>query len=346
MGGGGSQTARTTTSGTSGPPQLVPEFQPFGQAVGQKALEATGFPELNLQRFAQGQALQVPGLSPLEQSVGEQVANRLEFGIPVPEAQKQAFGMYASLPQTIGQAVNLSPFSQGGLETAFGLANNANLQNPYEMAGANTFSNYAGGDIGNSPAIQQALLGLQSQITPVVQNQAARVGLAQSGFLPMEIGRQYARELVPLYLKGMDQQLQAGAGLADIGSTQAQRALGGQQFLSQTQQALGSAQQQLQENAYNRYLQGVQAAAPGLESIGKTEDARSIEAMKEALAMGGLQRENEAAQAQADYDNFLKVREMALGLINPFGSFTAFSGVPNVTETRKISGGGGFGLGK
>lgn len=346
MGGGGSQQEKVSTTGSAGAPQLVPEFQPFGAAVGQKALAATNFPELDLQRFANDQQLQIPGLSPLQLGVRDQVANRLQNGIPVPEAQQQAFGMYSSLPQVVGQTVGMSPFSTAGVNTAAGLANNSGISHPNEDLGANTMFNYSSGDVGNSPAIQQALAGLESQITPQVQNQAAKIGLGQSGFLPMEIGRQYARELVPLYLQGQQMQLTAGNQLANLGSTQAARALGGQQFLSQAQTGFGTQEQQMQTDALSRYLQGTTQAAQGLESIGKTEDARAIEGMKEALAMGELERSVQQDTSQADLDSFLRAREMALGLVNPFGSFTAFSGVPSTTQTRDLSGGGGLGFGK
>src|SRR5687768_4745482 len=93
MGGGSDRTERViqNTSG-SGPPQIVPEFQPFAQKVGQAAEQAVGYPELNLRRFAVDQTVPIAGLSPLEQQARGMVAQRGAFGIPVPYPEQAAFG--------------------------------------------------------------------------------------------------------------------------------------------------------------------------------------------------------------------------------------------------------------
>lgn len=164
-----------------------------------------------------------------------------------------------------------------------------------ETAAKNSLGSFATGNMGDTPAVQAAVQGLNTQILPAVQNQMARQGLSQSGEMPRQMAQSFAQQLVPLYSQGMTNQLQA---------------------------------------------------AQGLNTIGQQEYQRPIEALKEMTSMGETGRGIEQARAQADMDSYLRAREMALGFVNPFGSFAAFSGIPPQQTSTTTTKGGGFGFGK
>lgn len=223
--GGGDTTERTVQQAAAGPPQIIPEFQPYAQQLGQRGVNAlTTWPELQLQQYLQGQQLNVPGLTPMGMLQGQQIADRGLYGIPTPQAETQSL---------------------------------ATLNNP-----GGVFQNLMTGNVGDTPAWQQALTGLQTEITPAIQNQMAKSGLSQSTALPDEIGRAYAKELVPLAQQFGQQQLQAGAfqtqQLGNIAQQQYQRPieqlreLGSQDEL---QRNIQLAQGQAAMDAFNRNLQ-------------------------------------------------------------------------------------------
>lgn len=350
-GGGGRTTERVTTStppGTaSAPPQVLPELQPFVKRVGEVSAGALDLPQLNFARFAQDQALPVPQLSPLELAAREQIGQRGQFGIPVPAPQQLSFQQLQFLPQIAGQQVPISPFSFAGLQTSGDVANIAGQVNQPQQRGVAGQEMFLGSDFGNSPAVQAAVEGLQQEIVPAMQNQAALAGLAQSGFLPKQIGRAYARELVPLYAQGLQQQQKAASELFSQGTTLTNQQLQGLQQLRDTQSQLGQFDQARQTDALIRQTQAALGSAPQMFQLGAAEEARPIEAIKELMTFGELERSREGAQAQADLESFMRQREIAMGLANPFGSFNVVSGIPTQTtregSTRQT---GGFGLGK
>ncbi len=210
-------------------------------------------------------------------------------GIPVPFPQQVEFGQLAGTP---GIAGNINPVQNTGLQ---GL------------------HQFAGGDFGNSPAVQQAVQGLQQQIIPQVQNQYAQMGLGASGALGNQIGRSYAQQLVPLYQQGMTNQLAASQNLNQAGS-----------------------------DITNRQIQANLGAAPQLFQLGAAEEARPTTALAEQQQAGGTQRAIQTAQSQANLDSYLRQREMALGLVNPFGSFSVVSALPQTTQVTQPTGSGLF----
>lgn len=344
-GGGGGGRESTTQTAQQATPQIVPELRPFVQRVGELSRSAIDFPELGLQRFATDTVLPVPGLSPMEQFVGGQVSNRLTQGIPTPLPEQVAFYQNMLMPGQVSQQVPLSQFTGQGLGTAGQIAQQAQQPTQFQQAGLNTLQQFAGGQMGNSQAVQQAVTGLQNEIVPAVQNQAARSGLAESGFLPQEIGRAYARELVPLYQQGLQQQQQAGNQLYTSGADLQDRQLRALQALRDAQMGIGGQEQALQTESLARNIQASLGTSPELRALGTTDAGRTTQALQEGLSMGQLQRSVGLAQAQAELESFLRSREMALGLVNPFGSFGAISGIPpSVTTERTMQNTGGGGM--
>lgn len=271
-GGGSSGGTKTVTTTGSGEPQLVPEFRPFGKRVGELALEALDFPELDLRRFAQDVYLPISGLSPFEQQARGLIWERGTQGIPVPFPELMAGEALAGAGDT---ASNWVQRATGGL---------------------------------TSGLTQQALQGLESQITPAMQNAAAKFGLGQSGELPASIGRAYAQQLVPIYQQGM----------------------------------------QAEQNAMNMLTNAQLGMANPLLQMGAREEQRAIEQLNELTKFGEMERNLEQAQNLSLMDSYLRARDMALGLVNPFGSFASSPQLPSsVTESLKTSdSGGGLGFGK
>src|SRR3990167_347250 len=365
-----------TTSGNTGN-QVIPELQPFVQRAGQLAYQALYDPNLWLGNFTGGAALQIPPLSPMEMAAHGQIANRGWYGIPTPPSEQMA-GAYASaLPWVSGTQVPVSQWMQGGLSTAGQIAQQGQQMLPFTQsgiqglqsamypgqmtqAGAQALSQFTSPDaFGNSAAVQNALRGIEGQVLPQVQNAAAKAGLAQSGFLPEEVGRTYARELTPLYMQGLQQSQQAGQALLQGGLAQGglQASAGGAlmtggtavldqqlralQNLRDTYLAMGQNEQALQTEAQMRQLTATAAMVPELRQIGLQEYQRPIEGIREMMSAGGQQRQIELAQNQALLDAYLRNREMALGFVNPFGSFPLSSNAPGqVTTNREVSGGG------
>ena len=338
MGGGGTRES-IITGGQAGSPATLPELQPFVRRVGELATKAIDFPELGLQRFATDRTAQIPGMAPLQTQVAGMAQQRLNQGIPVPFPEQVAFGPLENLRTRAAQAVPLSPYTTTALGTAGQAANVAGTPRAEETQGIQGLQQFLPGGTGISPVLQQAITGLENQIVPQVQNQAARIGLAQSGFLPQEIGRAYARELVPLFQQGMQQQQQAANQLFQAGGSLAGRELQGLQGRQAAEQVVGGMEQALGTDAFMRDIQAtLQGAAPLLE-MGQREQQRPETAMRQALSIGDLQRSIESEMAQQDLQSYLRAREMAMNLVNPFGSFTTFGGVPQTTQTTKSSGG-------
>ena len=341
-------TKETTTTQTSPPggPQVLSELQPFLQRIGQMAYQSTFDPNLQLQNYTTGARMEVPGLTPMEQLAHQQIADRGLYGIPTPPSEATAGRYAAALPGAAGQQVPLSQNTRQGLGTSQHLMRESSQINPYSQQGLNTMQQYAGGDFGSSPAMQQALRGIERQILPAVQNQEALSGRANSGYLNDQVARAYARELVPLHMQGMQQQQAAGQQLFTSGQAGQDQYLRGLQQFRDTQMNTGQQEQQLGSEAAARGLQGAQAAIPILNQIGQQEAGRPIEAIRELMTAGGDQRQIQTAQNQAGLDAYLRNREIALSMMNPFGGFSATTSPPALqTQTRKSSG-GGWGLSK
>lgn len=350
-GGGGTREVVTQTSATppgtmQPPPQTLPELQPFVKRVGEVSRGALDLPQLNFARFAQDQPLQVPELSPLELAARGQIEQRGQFGLPVPAPQQLEFQQLQFLPQIAGQQVPISPLSFAGLGTSGNIADIAGQVNPFQQRGLAGQEMFLGDEFGNSPAVRAAVEGLQQEIVPQIQNQAALSGLAQSGFLPQQIGRAYARELVPLYAQGLQQQQQAAREMFTGGTTLTNQQLQGLGQLRDSQVQLGQFDQARQTDALIRQTQAALGSAPQMFQLGAAEEQRPIEAMKELMTFGELERSLEGAQSQADLESFMRQREIAMGLANPFGSFNVVSGIPTQTTregSSKQTGGIGFG---
>jgi len=375
---GGDDTERTVVNTTGGGGQgVIPELQPFVQRIGQLALQAVNDPNMWLSNFMGGAALQVPGLSPLELLAHQQVSDRALYGIPTPPSETTAGAYATGLPWAMGQQVPASPWMGGGLGAAQQIASQGQRMLPFTLSGieglqaamqpgaftqqgATALTQFTSPDaFGTSPAVQNALRGIEGQVLPQVQNAAARAGLAQSGFLPEEVGRTYASALTPLYMQGLQQsqqaaqalmqgglaqgELQAGAGNALMtgGTAVLDQQLRSLQNLRDTYLTLGQNEQALQTEAMLRQLQATNTMVPELRQIGLQEYQRPIEALREAMTAGEQQRTIELAQNQSLMDAYLRNREMALGFVNPFGSWSQTSNVPSqVTTNREVSGGG------
>ena len=316
-GGGGTRDIIQQVPG-GGPPQVLPELQPFVQRVGEISRQALDYPELNLSRFAQDRILQIPGLSGLENQAIGQIGQRSAYGIPTPRSEQAAYGGTANL---FGTGMGAAGAGQAGLGGAIGAGAGATA------AGGAGLQNFVGSQFGSSPQLQQALAGLESQVLPAVQNQAAKSGLAQSGFLPQEVGRSYARELVPLYMQGMAQQQQAASNL------------------------FGGGMQGLLQGGGQMFSGGMQTAGnviPQLLTMAGREEQRPTEQIKEALSGGELQRSIDLARSQEEMASYQRQRQLAMGLTNPFGSVPSATATPGgITSTsEKSNTSGGFGLGK
>jgi len=380
---GGDDTERTVVNTTGGGgARVIPELQPYVQRVGEIARGTLDDPNLWLGNFTGGAGLTIPGQSPLEMFASQQIANRGYYGIPTPPSEQTA-GAYASaLPGAAGTQVQVSPWMSGGLSTAgqiaqqgqsllpFAQSGVAGLQSamapgPMTYAGANALTQFTSPDaFGTSPAVQNALREIEGQILPQVQNAAAKAGLAQSGFLPEEVGRTYANALTPLYMQGLQQSqqagqallqggiqqggLQAGAGNALLsgGTAALDQQLRALQNLRDTYMSLGQNEQALQTEAQMRQLQATVSMVPELRQIGFQEGQRPIQSINEMMTAGNQQRQIELAQNQSLMDAYLRNREMALGFVNPFGSFAQSSNVPSQVTTERDVSGGGWSLGK
>src|SRR5437773_2884844 len=111
MGSGSRQGSSTVVSSPS-PAQIPAQFQPFAQEVGNRATQNLDL--FNLQDFSGNNALQVPGLNPLQTSALNRVQDRFDFGIPTPQAETQLGQTMANAGNVSQQQVGLSPFEMLG----------------------------------------------------------------------------------------------------------------------------------------------------------------------------------------------------------------------------------------
>lgn len=239
------------------------------------------------------------GPTDLQANWFSQIGDIADTGIPRPEGSQMAYNWLSALPGQMGP-VDQSPlwgnaqqsaqdilgfageqgretdafnlFGQGSgrtpvssqfgnaLGTAGNIANVGGTINQQEQQGIAGLNMFAGGDIGNSPAVQSTIQGLESNIVPMLENRAAQMGLANSGELVRQIGQSYAQQLAPVYQQGMQQQMQAAGQLGNIGNTLAQRQMAGLQSLRDMQVASGQNEQALQTDQMIRQLQAGSAS--------------------------------------------------------------------------------------
>lgn len=224
-----------------------------------------------------------PELQPYVKAVGQRGLSALDF----PEFDLRRFAQ-----DTLYNVPGLSSFEQWGRGQIQNRMDHGYNVPQAERQAENTFTQYASGPIGNSEAIQQATRGLESQIMPAVQNQAAKAGLAQSGFLPMETSRQYAKELVPLYMQGMQQQMSAAQNLNQIGQQQ----LGRQDQLirdagsfGELERGLQNAQEQARMEQFLRQREFAQGMYAPLGQIPSSSNPpSSVETVRRSSGGGGL----------------------------------------------------------
>ena len=225
MGGGSGGGGTTTTSTQPGPPQVIPQLAPYATLVGQKAVETLNNPNLALTNYIPGPQLGVAGLQPLQQLAGQQIADRALYGIPTSPGAGMAYG----------------------------------------ALGGNDFRQFIDApNLGNSAAVQAARQGLDSEIIPQVQNAAAQAGLAQSTFMPQQIGRAVAQQMVPLYQQGLNlqatmanNQVAPELALGSTYDTNANNAISQAMQFGQLQQNIQQAQYQ---SAYDQFLRNLQIA--------------------------------------------------------------------------------------
>lgn len=345
MGGGGTDVVERTT--TAAPqPTVVPELQPYIQSMGQYAQQMLNLPGTTPLRFANDQPIPVPGFSPLQQQALGMIQQRTTQGLPVPYAEMYNQQALMGLPGQVSNPISLSPYTYQGLNTASMIPYAAGPTG-YENYGAGVMGQFAGqgGFNENSPAIQNALGNLENVISPTIKNQLATQGLANSGEVARQVGQAYAGQLTPLYMQGLQQSQQAAQQLAGLGGAQAQRQMGGLQAYQQAQQGVGQQQQAANTEALSRQMYSTLSGAPTIQQIGLRQEQRPLDQIQQALQGGEQQRSLELQQQQAVLDSYTRAREIALGLMNPLGSFGAVSYTPSSQVNRQTSP-QGFGFGK
>ena len=226
MGGSSTPSSNTTTTTTAAPPQLIPQLVPYATAVGQRAVETLNNPVMQFPaNYMPGPQLGIAGLQPIQQAAGQQIADQMLYGVPTTTGAGMAYG----------------------------------------SLGGNDFRQFIdASQMGNSAAIQAARQGLESEIIPQVQNSAAQAGLAQSTFMPQQIGRAVAQQMVPLYQQGLNLQatmannaIQPELQLGQTQTANTQQALQNAMQFGQQQQNIQQAQYQSQ---YDQFLRNLQIA--------------------------------------------------------------------------------------
>lgn len=130
-----------------------------------------------------------------------QVGFSAERAAALPELQPERFARDMTLA-----VPGLSPLEQFSRQLHIGRAQTAfPVEQAATFSGLSFLSPWA---ISASPAVRGAIAGLESQIIPAIENRLARMGLASSGALGGAVGQAYARELVPLYQRGLELQAQ------------------------------------------------------------------------------------------------------------------------------------------
>jgi hypothetical protein len=332
VGGSGSRQGTSTVVSSPAPAQIPPQFQPFAQQVGNRATQNLDL--FNLQDYSGNNALQVPGLNPLQTSALNRVQDRFDFGIPTPQAETQLGQNMSNASNVSQQQVGMSPFELLGGAQANALPDAAgqrvatdptraaeynqaqNLSGqvgqpvgatPWESQGANTLSQFANGDLGNSPAIQSAASQIAGSVIPQVQNQMTKQGLGRSGAMDQELQSRMAGTLLPLYMQGLQQQQSAGGQLAGLGTTvagrqenAANRAMQMQQQLQTGAQNLSGTNEALDTSAINRMMQAVQQSTiPTMLGLGGNQATRQGDTINRQLAATSAQYYPQLQTAQA-----------------------------------------------
>lgn len=277
-------------------------------------------------------------LSPLQKSGMDILGGIVKSGMPTPTAETTAYNWLANLPASVGavppsaqwadatsaaktlaqlsgetlpETSGLAALGRGGagvpesqrvgaaVDTAAAMAGLSGMS-PLEIIAAGGLGRFSGGDLGQSPAIQAAIQGLESNVVPMLQNRAATMGLANSGELLRQIGESYAQQLVPLYQQGMAQQQSAAQELGQLGGQVTQRQLGGLQALRDMQYAAGQNEQALETERLIRQIQ----TGTSMAGIGGTMAQRQMYGSGNLQNLYQMQAANEQ-QLQTDALNRL-----------------------------------------
>lgn len=275
--------------------QALANAMPYASQVAQTqiGLQPNEQQALNYAAALPGIAGQQVGFDPI---FGQQYANSQQLqqvmgnavGLQNPELA--ALGMYGAMPGTVG----------------FGT-------NPYEVLGGSALANFAGGGIGNSPAMAAAEEQIRSQVTPKVLNQMAMAGLGRSGAMGAELQKQMTGTLLPLYMQGLQQQQSAGSELANLGTTQQGQIMSALGQAAQGGQQIGASQANRLTDAYNRVLQMEPSLVNQAQTIGGTRQNLATDALQR-LVQTSMQStipsfmqagQNEAQRQQQTVQNIL-----------------------------------------
>lgn len=386
--GGGGQKGTSTVVTQPQPPQIAPEFQPFAQQVGQRATQHLD--EFNLSDYSGNLALQVPGITGMQEAALDRIQQRFAGGIPTPAAEQQINNLMPWVNQVSQQQVGLQPNESSALNFASALPGYASQQvpvdplrmfqygqtqsvnqdvsttNPWENAGVGGLSQFASGDLGNSPAVQAAMQAIAASVTPQVQNKMAAAGLGRSGAMLQELQNAQIGALLPVVQQGMQQQQSAANQLAGIGSGVAQRQMGMQNLLGNMANTIGGASETLGSQALargsdalkstigtfadigkqeaeregetiNRQLAAASQQYNPLLQLGESQEGRDTQALNEMIQGGALDRDIAGQIAQAQHADVLRRQALAevfhTAMLGSIPSLTTFPSTS--TETTK-----------
>lgn len=339
--GGGGNTSTNQTSTASIAPQLQPLFSQTGQMITDIQGQMPGFGQ-----FFGAQPQYIPGLTPGQQQVSD-VQGERAFGAPLTGWEYGAGSLAQGLTgmnqleqgaqRTLGrqEVGGYGNEELGAINRLWGNDILAGGYNPAEQQALGQINQFAGGEIGQSPATQAAM---QAVRTPVL-NELAQAGLGNSDAVGAALGAQYA----PILAQELQTRASVIPQLANMGQNQRAGTLAATGQLSQMGQAmrqglLSSAQQQGQ---LGQQLRGGQTAgAQLLQALGGTEAGRQSTLLSEYNTAQEQARQVQAQQAEAQFNDFL--RRQGLGQ-----SFTTgiLSGFPNIgtgqTTVSSTKGGGG-----
>ena len=270
------------------------------------------------------------------ESVMRTTVPQTEQEIAAQQALYQAMGLSGG---TVGRTPEeLAAF--GALQQLPGVAG-TQVQTPQaETQALALLNSLTGGNVGSSPATQQAIDFLEHQYEtrtlPTLQNQLAQAGLGRSGALGTSINDARAQLLgaeVPLLQQEIANRAQATSALGSIAAAQAAR---GSEPIARTLQALqaqaggmtglGGQVASRQQADLDRMVQTMLAGAGGFQSLGgqlagRTEDeiTRQLQTEQGLLQMllpaAQFQRENQLLPIQRQID-------VAMGSAAPYSQIS------------------------
>lgn len=357
--------------------------------------------DFNLSDFAGNNALQVPGLNGMQRSSLDRIQNRFDNGIPVPQGETDLYNLLGSalgvsqqqvglqpqeqmaqdiannLPGQAGRRIDTDPLRMQQYNQSQGVQNRVSQavgEHDYEQAGAQALGQFAGGDLGNSPAIQAAVDKISQSVIPKVGNEMAKAGLGRSGAFAQELQDRMAGTLLPLYQQGLQQQQQSGVQLAGIGGNEAtrqenalQRSMGMENLLENvsntiagrnegldteslnrmvnaiqtgqlsTLMSTGQNQANRQADTINRQLQTAGQQYGALAGISNNQSQRDTQALNEMISGGALDRDIAGQQSEAQHADMLRRQALAEVFHTALlGSIPSLTTFPSTsTETTK-----------